>query len=776
MYEQTLTTNLPPLLHDLGDPRGRKAKIIDNHSDFVVVGGGAAGVCAAIAAARSGLKTVLVHDRPVLGGNASSEVRLWLLGATCHMGANNRFAREGGIIGEIFLENLWQNREGNPLIFDSILLEWVAREANLRLLLNTAVHSCTTDTKDGRITAVQAFNAQNSTTYNLTAPLFCDSSGDGILGFCAGAAFRMGAETIEEFGEGNAPGGEFGKLLGHTMYFYSKDTGKPVTFVPPAFALTDITKIPRWGQLNAQMQGCPLWWLEWGGRYDTVHDTEAIKWELWKVVYGVWNYIKNSGKFPEAANLTLEWIAHIPGKRESRRFEGAHILTQQDVIERRHHADVVGHGGWSIDLHPADGVYSDLPGSFHVQSKSVYGIPYRCYYSRTVPNLFLAGRLISTTHVAFGTTRVMATCAVGGQAVGTAAAMCKEHTIAPAAISADGKLVQELQRRLLRVGQYLPAVALRDDKDLALQARISASSTLALRELPADGPWLSLKMAQAQMLPWAGGRFPAVSLHLRSPGPCEIRLDLRISERKDEHTPEIVLASRTLTLPGGEHTLDPIDFAVDIDGPRFVWISVHGPVDVELRTSEQRITSLLSVHLGQWHTDGNGGYKMHQSHLGGEDFELWHVKRRPSGQNLALRLSSPIQAFAAENLVNGVTRPMAGSNAWVADLKDPKPEVTFSWKKPQSIRRIEIAVDVDFDHAMETVQFGHPENAVPFCARTLVVRSGDGTELARINDNHQAEIVIDLPQSVSTDSLSVSVERMHGGAPAALMAVRIFAS
>src|SRR5690606_8148977 len=178
--------------------------------------------------------------------------------------------------------------------------------------------------------------------------------------------------------------------------------------------------------------GCKLWWIEWGGRLDTVHDSEKIKWELWRVVYGVWDYIKNSGKFPEAANLTLEWVGHIPGKRESRRFEGPFMLTQKDVVHRPRHADAVAYGGWSIDLHPADGVFAEIAGSHHLHSKGPYQIPFRCYYSRNVKNLFLAGRIISSSHVAFGSTRVMATCALGGQAVAHAVALCREFSCLPA--------------------------------------------------------------------------------------------------------------------------------------------------------------------------------------------------------------------------------------------------------------------------------------------------------------------------------------------------------
>jgi hypothetical protein len=263
-------------------------------ADLVVTGGGLSGVCCAITAAREGCSVILVQDRPVLGGNASSEVRLWILGATSHMGNNNRWAREGGLVDEILVENTCRNPEGNPVIFDMILLDKVIAEPNITLLLNTAVYHV--DKKDETtIASVKAFCSQNQTEYTLSAPLFCDASGDGVVGFLAGAAFRMGAESSEEFGEKFAPGKEYGELLGHTLYFYSKDTGRPVNFVPPAFALKDITKIPRFKTFNAKEFGCKLWWIEYGGRLDTVHDTEQIKWELWKVIYGVWDYIKNSG-------------------------------------------------------------------------------------------------------------------------------------------------------------------------------------------------------------------------------------------------------------------------------------------------------------------------------------------------------------------------------------------------------------------------------------------------------------------------------------------------
>jgi aspartate oxidase len=197
-----------------GEPRGIRTERIS--VDIVVVGGGLSGVSAALSAARAGAAVALVQDRPVLGGNASSEVRLWVLGATSHMGNNNRWAREGGILDEILIENQYRNREGNPLILDTILLEKVSTEDNIRLLLNTCVYEV--EMRDAQtIDEVTAFCSQNQTRYIFSATQFIDASGDGILGFLAGAAFRMGAESTHEFGELFAPSSEYGELLGHSI-------------------------------------------------------------------------------------------------------------------------------------------------------------------------------------------------------------------------------------------------------------------------------------------------------------------------------------------------------------------------------------------------------------------------------------------------------------------------------------------------------------------------------------------------------------------------------
>jgi hypothetical protein len=739
---------------------------------LAIVGGGLAGTCCAVTAARAGLKVTLVQDRPVLGGNSSSEVRLWVLGATSHMGNNNRWAREGGVIDEILVENMFRNREGNAVLFDTILLEKVAAETNITLLLNTAVYEAEKSAPD-RIAAITAFCSQNSTRYRVTAPYFCDASGDGILGFLAGAAFRMGAESRAEFGEKFAPDAGYGELLGHTIYFYSKDTGRPVKYIPPAFALTEITKIPRWRNFTPKDFGSRLWWIEYGGRSDTVHETERIKWELWKVVYGVWHHIKNSGQFPEATNLTLEWVGAIPGKRESRRFEGDYILRQQDIVEQRTFPDAVSYGGWSIDLHPADGVYSALSPCNQWHARGVYQIPYRCLYSRNIDNLFLAGRIISASHVAFASTRVMATCAHGGQAVALAARHCLERSVAPRALNAP-EFMRSLQIDLLRHGQWIPRVPRFDASDLAQAARVTASSEWTFTGFADDAPPLTLDFGWAQMLPFRAGRAPRCEVKVDVTARTTLVIELRTSNHPDNHTPDVVLGRREISLTAGTNQTVTLDFEVTIDQPRYVFLTLLSNPHVAVHTSNQRATGLLSVAKATNKAVSNHGEQIPPADIGVERFEFWCPQRRPGGRNLAVRVDPGLAAFGAANVVNGIARPTCAPNAWVADPVDAQPVIMLDWSAPQIIHRVVLTFDCDYDHPAESTLWGHPEEVMPFCVRTYELLDGGDRVIARADDHHHTRAVITFAEPIATGRLTLRLGPTHGGTPAALFEIACY--
>ncbi len=446
----------------------------DLQADVVIVGGGMAGVCAAIAAARAGSEVILVQDRPVLGGNASSEVRMHIVGAD-HSGSRPREdARESGIIEEIRLESAVRNLQRSASMFDVIVYEWVKREPRITLLLNT--HCTGVEMVSGdRIGAVLASRHGTEEAFRIRGSVFIDSSGDGRLGAEAGAEFRMGREGRAEFGESLAPENPDKMLLGSTLLFITREHDQPMPFVPPPW----IHRFPKCEDLphrshNEWAYG--YWWVEWGGELDTIRDNERIRDELLSAALGVWDHIKNSGRHPESEKWALEWLGFLPGKRESRRFIGDHVLTQQEVQRGEVFEDGVAFGGWPIDLHPPAGIYSpDKPAD--ATRVPLYNIPLRCLYSRNISNLLFAGRNISASHVAFGSTRVMATCSVVGQAAGSAAALCARMKVTPRTLAREH--IRALQQDLLRNDAYIIGATNSDPADVARSGAVRASSELA---------------------------------------------------------------------------------------------------------------------------------------------------------------------------------------------------------------------------------------------------------------------------------------------------------
>ncbi len=477
-----------------------------------------AGLSAAVAAARRGAKVALVQDRPVLGGNASSEIRMWICGAhndnphetgrvVPEGGDNNH---ETGIIEEILLDNLRRNTWPNYSVWDSILYEKARFQDNLVLLLNTYVNRVeieggspgpdgggggaagaevpvvsvrevgaaagtgtgpapgTSGAPGGgapagspgagstpvKIRSVEGFQMTTESRVVVKAKLFADCSGDGILGALAGAEYRMGREARAEFGESIAPETADKRTMGLSCLIQARETDRPQTFVPPAWAYRYDSDghLPNRDHVVAGTQN--FWWLEVGGMQDTVHDKEELRDELLKIAFGIWDHIKNRGDHG-ADTWALDWVGFLPGKRESRRFVGDHILCQSDVeAEGKHFPDIVAYGGWTMDDHFPEGFYRKEAGTIFHPAPSPYGIPYRCLYSRNVDNLFFAGRNISATHTALSSTRVMATCATLGQAVGTAAAIAVRDGLSPRGVYRER--LGELKQSLMEDDCYLP--------------------------------------------------------------------------------------------------------------------------------------------------------------------------------------------------------------------------------------------------------------------------------------------------------------------------------
>ncbi len=414
--------------------------------DFCVIGGGLAGMLAAIAAARHGVKVLLMHDRPVLGGNCSSEIRMWPLGC------RNYDYRETGILEEIFIENMYRNPTRNFSIWDSVLYEKVKAEPNITLLLNC---SCNGVKMDGnRILSVRGWQLTTYTWHNVEANYFADCSGDSILAPLTGAEYRVGRESSSEFNEDIAPEKADRRTMGMSCLIQAVERDYKVEYIPPSWAYVypDESSLP-FRDHDLKNLRTNFWWMELGGEHDSIYDTEELRDELLKIAFGVWDHIKNRGDHG-ADNWELDWVGFLPGKRESRRYVGDYILTQNDVRSGGQFDDVVAYGGWPMDDHHPGGMnYRGQPTIFH-PAPAPYGIPYRCLYSRNIENLFFAGRNISATHVALSSTRVMATCAVMGQAVGTAASIAVRDRATPREVYENS--IRELQETLLEDDCFLP--------------------------------------------------------------------------------------------------------------------------------------------------------------------------------------------------------------------------------------------------------------------------------------------------------------------------------
>lgn len=447
---------------------------MDRHhleADIVVVGGGLAGVCASLAAARNGASVILVHDRPVLGGNTSSEINVHAGGAD-HSGARPH-AREGGLIEELRLEDAVRDPRCVPTMWDLVLYDWIRRNRHITLLLNTSCWAANMAAAD-RIASITAIRPSTHDVFTIEGALFVDCSGDGWLGYFAGADFRQGREAPEEHGEPYAMGPDR-KTMGASLMWLARDTGEQVDFRPPPWA----KRFPSCDCLphrHPDLTSHGFWWNELGGEFDMTKDTEVIRDELLASLLGLWDHIKNHcpRNRAKAATWELAWIGFVPGKRETRRLLGDHILRQQDLVEHVPFPDAVAHGGWPIDIHPPGGLYDPGPPAMFIELEDIYSIPLRSLYSRNISNLLFAGRCISATHVAMGSTRLAATGAAMGQAAGTAAAMCAARAVTPRELA--DRYINELQEVLLRQDQYIPDRPAADEQNLAKAARISASS------------------------------------------------------------------------------------------------------------------------------------------------------------------------------------------------------------------------------------------------------------------------------------------------------------
>ena len=733
-------------------------------SDLTVVGGGMAGTCAAVAAARLGLEVALVNDRPVLGGNASSEVRVWVNGATG--GRHNRYAREGGLMEEILLENKARNPDGNADIWDTVLIDLVRDEPTLDLFLNTLVDEIETDGEE--ITAVAGSQLMSERRFRFESPWFVDATGDGVLAERAGAPWRMGREAADEYGELAAPDEADERTLGSSIMFYTKRVDEPVPYTPPDFA-HDFTEDPPEvlaRRADPDDQRCLYWWIEYGGEadLDPIRDNEEIRDELWAMVYGAWDYIKNSGAFDaaEVADLQLEWAGKIPGKRESRRILGEYVTTEHDLVDQRRFEDTVGHGGWSIDLHPPAGFYDDQGrGSEHWHLDGPYAIPYRCLVPQDVDNLLLAGRHVSATHVAFGSIRVQMTLATLGQAAGTAAALCRADDVTPRGLVDEG--IDQLQQLLLREDQWVIDVPNEDPDDLARSATVSASSHDPLAVTTADERH-ALSDELGIYVP-TDEPIETLTLWLGADEPTDLAVTVHDVGKPENYVPGRERRTLHIDVPLGEPA--PVELPVDTDPGDgrglFLILEAAPAVSIAARSGTQ------PGLLAGWRRE-TGGNRL----AGGGRDDAWPT----TSWVPRMAIDPEPRAYEPAAVVDGYARPFGMPHCWRASAQEAEAideHVTLEWDEPVEIASVQCTFNsrlTPWYNALVPTD----EPRVERCVRDYRIEAridGAWTTVADASGNYQRFRRHSF-DAVTTDAIRLVVEATNGLAAAEVFELRAY--
>lgn len=720
--------------------------------DLVVVGGGMAGIAAAVAAARRGLRTALVHDRPVLGGETSKEARQLLEGADG--GLHNRYARETGLVEELRLENLCRNPSGSAEAWDALLLEAVLAQPNLELFLDTAVTGAHTGAGGG-IESVAALTLGTERRWTFAAPLFADCTGNAQLARFAGAEVRTGREAHREYGESLAPVEARPHAVTRTLGFGLRDVGRPAAFPAPGWSCP--AGLPG---LPPSIAGAPAGRREvgWSGDLDPGQLPAHMAHELLRAVYGVVERLK-SGDAPGAANLELEWVATRPGGPPARRAVGEYVLTERDVREAGEVDDAVAYGGAPIEDHPKDGFFVPGAASRRVELPGIYPIPLRCLYSGSVLNLLLAGGSASASFVAACSTGAPATAAQMGEAIGAAALHCRERDCLPAGLLENGG-VYVLQQDLLKADHFIPGLRGEDRRDLARTAAIRESSVAECALETAEGA-APLDRARALMLPLAG-RLEHISLLVRSDADAEVRYALHGPDAGGRYLPGEPLHAGSVRLGASPGDVW-VDFPAPLEAaePGFYRLILEPAEGVALRTTAVRLAGVVSLVQGEPE--------------GPPAAASW--VRAEAGY--CFRTDAWMPAFyAGEQVANGFSRPHRGPNLWISAPSDfAAPEwLELAWNEPQEIGAVYLFFNTDLDRSLPNLRTEHAFRRIPECVRHYRLAAWDGSRwrtLAEERDNYQRRRVHAFPGLRAT-RLRLEILGTNGDDRAQVYEVRVY--
>lgn len=697
--------------------------------EFLVCGGGISGICAAISAARLGVDVILINDRSVLGGNASSEIGVLIEGSG-HEGLNPAiYARENGIIEEIRLriaEFYSGGGYGKAAVMDAVLLDMILAEKNIRLMQNTIVYDCACE--EDIIKSANLRNLINNEEYIVYAPLFADCTGNGILAERAGAEYKMGREAKWEYKEKWAPDKADAYVMGNSLYFETEDVGHKVEFKAPDFAydIADwefVKNIDIKENFRGFAVSGPHWAYEFGGQYDTVKDCEEIDLKIRRLTFGIWNYIKNSGKYPKADTYILKRVFAKNGMRESRRFVGEYILTENDIENKINFSDSVCMGGWPMDVHAPLGILDPGPATNFIPVTGTYNIPFRILYSINVKNLMFAGRNVSATHIALGSVRVMGTCGCMGQAIGAAAAISKKYNNAVPSVIYHNH-IEELREILVENDQSILHINRKCNKDFHIQA----GTELVYENAPQEFSYMPLERDYSIMLMLETDRLNRISVNIKSNKSTTLNYKIMTGSHPETYLPEKIVKVCSTPVETGFCGWKEININAEKGEDSKIYIVFEENSNIMLGVTENRIPGAITARM---HRDGNCEGKNHDSiplneNTGYTHYDFSYEKTR----NIMFKNLSPVQKmFSAANVVNGFSRPYGVMNLWKSQ-KAADDFIRFSSDYGKNIETIEIV----FDNELE----GGNMYAVPKTIAKdydIILKTQDGEKIINVRDN-----------------------------------------
>lgn len=686
-------------------------KRIKESYDFCVVGGGVAGVCCALAAARNGARTALVQDRPVLGGNSSSEVGVGPIGSQYY----NAFTMETGIVGELLLADRTRNHAGlqdaarTNSVYDLTLYDKCREEKNLTLHLNTTAYEVITE--NDKITSLLCRRPGGTPDLFIEARQFADCTGDGSVALGAGAHWDYGRESREEFGEGLAVAQRDEGVMGSSIVLLARNMGRKTVFTPPSFARAyndDSFGYLRGPFIPSGEAFTYSGWFEIGLPYHTVHDSQLIYEDLLSHVFGVWDYIKNKKYIKESENYALDWVSPVLGKRESRRFLGDYRLTVNDCLRDQSFYDAVSFGGWFVDEHT--GLYAgDMPPVMGIRDAiyenytlvAPYTVPLRCLYSRNIENLWFAGRNISVTHLALCSLRVQATLGLIGQAAGTAAAYSLARGLTPRR-TAEPDQVEPLRQLLIKDGVFIPNCMNREPEDLARTAGLKADSALLFTEMAPSGQKEALNLDRAQIFPLNG---------------WVEAIDVFVERSKMEGGPLKFRLESVKTLWQQEDGQILLDGELDVPGEFKGYASLH--VGQNLEKGLYRLILKAHEQVAWYRAQNQPGGTQAQYLFANPEDKVIHGRIIPSYRKYnqksrdmfshSLKIRPAQNVYGIENVAGGRAWPYEGPNLWMTDSQ--KPWIEISLDREREVSRVILYRDVDLNCSHSRMEgFWHPQS------------------------------------------------------------------